>query len=195
MNEIKIAEAYEKTLQIPKNKPEKQIMVCPVGYVGSGKTTVIKALSERLSLLRISTDEIRRLLKENGYGYDDVRKMAYTLAEKYISNGFSVAMDGNCSSEEAQEKINQIKNKHKIKVFWIHINPPEEFILNKLKNYKHTWLFKNAEQAVENYKTSKAKHHKNINFPFIYTFDTSRDDLDKQIKEAVAIIGGEKRKR
>ena len=74
-------------------------------------------------------------------------------------------------------------------MFWIHINPPEEFIINKLKNYKHTWLFKNAEQAIENHKTSKDKHHKIINFPFIYTFDASRDDLDEQIEEAIAVIG------
>ncbi len=189
MDEAKITEAYEKTLQIPKNKLEKQIMICPVGTVGSGKTTVIKPLSGKLSLLRISTDEIRKLLKENGYGYDNVRKLAYALAEKYISKGFSVAMDGNCSSDEAQEKINQIKDKYDIKVFWVHINTPEEFILNKLKSYKHTWLFKNADEAIENYRISKAKHHKHINFPFVYTFDTSRDNLDEQIKEAVAVIG------
>ena len=101
MDEAKITQAYEKTLQIPKDKPEKQIMICLVGTVGSGKTTVIKPLSRKLSLLRISTDEIRKLLKENGYRYNNVRKLAYVLAEKYISKGFSVAIDGNCNSEEA----------------------------------------------------------------------------------------------
>lgn len=187
MNKEKIIQEYEKTLEIPNNKFEKQIMICPVGTVGSGKTTVIKPLSKKLSLLRISTDEIRKLLKENDYGYDSVKDLAYYLVDKYIKRGFSVAVDGNCSSKEAQDKIKELKEKYKIKVFWIHINPPEEFIINKLKNYKHTWLFKDFEQAIANYKSSKVKY-KNINFNFIYTFDTSQNNLEEQIREAVFVI-------
>lgn len=183
----RISEQYEKSLEIPKTRPKKQIMVCPIGVVGSGKTTVIKPLSKKLSLLRISTDEIRKLLKENGYGYDSVKDLAYNLADKYLGKGFSIATDGDCNSEEVQKKIKNLQEKYKIRVFWIHINPPKDFIINKLKNYKHTWLFKNAEQAIRNYKSSKTEH-KSLNFPFIYTFNTSREDLDKQVKEAVSAI-------
>lgn len=84
MNEKQIIKKYEETLEIPDTKPEKQIMVCPVGVVASGKTTVIKPLSKKLSLLRISTDEIRKLLKENGYSYDSVKDLAFDLADKYF---------------------------------------------------------------------------------------------------------------
>ncbi len=160
------------------------------GVVGSGKTTVIKPLSKKLSLLRISTDEIRKLLKENGYGYESVKDMAYGLAEKYLSLGFSIAVDGDCNSEEAQKRIKELKEKYGFVIFWVHINPPEEFIINKLKNYNHTWLFTDANQAIENYKSSKVRHT-NLDFPFAYTFDTSRDDLAKQIDEAVSIIDDE----
>ncbi|MBM2817690.1 MAG: hypothetical protein HW401_280 [Parcubacteria group bacterium] len=163
MDKEKIIREYEKILEIPENKPKEKIMVCPIGIVGSGKTTVVKPLSESLSLLIISSDEIRKFLKKNGCGYDLAGEIAFDLAEKYI------------------------EKKYKIKIFWIHINPPEEFIINKLKNYKHTWLFRDADQAIENYKSSKA-NHQNINFPFIYTFDTSRNDLGEQIKEAISII-------
>ncbi|MCK5022069.1 MAG: AAA family ATPase [Candidatus Pacebacteria bacterium] len=187
MSVEEIIQEYEKSLEIPNTKPEKQIMVCPVGVVASGKTTVMKPLSKKLSLLKISTDEIRKLLKENGYGYDSVKDLAYNLVNKYFGKGFSVAIDGDCHSEEAQEKIKKLKEKYKIKVFWIHINPPEEFIINKLKNNKYTWLFRDAKQAIENYKSSKERH-KNLNFSFVYTFDTSRDDLDKQIEDCVTVI-------
>lgn len=183
----RISEQYEKSLEMPDDKPEKQMMICPVGVVGSGKTTVVKFLSKKLSLIRISTDEIRKLLKENGYGYDFAKDLAYGLADKYLGKGFSIAADGDCNSEKTQKKIKKLQEKYKIRVFWIYINPPEEFIIGKLKNYKHTWLFRDAEQAIENYKNSKAKH-KNLNFPFVYTFDTSRNDLDRQINEAIFVI-------
>ncbi|MCF7835566.1 MAG: ATP-binding protein [Candidatus Marinimicrobia bacterium] len=187
MTQEEIIKEYEKKLKFPKTNPEVQIMICPIGTVASGKTTIIKPLSKKLSLLKISTDEIRKLFKENGHGYDSVKDLAYKLADKYIGKGFSIAVDADCNSNGAQEKIKKLQEKYKIKVFWIHIKPPEEFIINKLKSYKHTWLFRDANHAIENYKSSK-EGHKNINFNFIYTFDTSRDDLDKQIEECIDVI-------
>lgn len=140
-----------------------------------------------MSLLRVSIDEIRKLLKENGYGYESVKNSIYSLAEEYITKGFSISVDGDCNSKEAQERIKELKEKYQIKVYWIHIDPPEEFIIKKLKNYKHTWLFKNTESAIENYKNSKARHE-DLNFSFIYTFDTSRNDLNEQINDCAYII-------
>ena len=67
------------------------------------------------------------------------------------------------------------------------INPPEEFILNKLRNHKPTWLFKNADEAIKNYEARKPLHQ-NLDFDFAYTFDTSKPDLDEQIEEATKII-------
>ncbi len=182
-----IKKEYEKILKIPHRKLKQQMAICPIGVVGSGKTTVIKPLSKKLSLLRISTDEIRKLLKDRGYGYDSAKDVAYAIADAYLTKGFSIAMDGNCSSKDAQKYIKKLRKKHKVKVFWIHINPPESFIIKKLKNYKHTWLFKDAREAIKNYRSSKARH-RNLNFPFVYIFDPSRDDLDKQIKEAASRI-------
>ena len=75
-----------------------------------------------------------------------------------------------------------------IKIIWIHINPPEKFIINKLKNYKkHSLLFKDSEDAINNYLERKPLHKK-LNFPFIYNFDPSRPDLKSQLKEATSII-------
>lgn len=187
MNKDKIFLEYERILKIPESKPEKQIMVCPVGVVGAGKTTVMNPLSKELSLLRISSDEIRQILKKYNYDYSRVAEIVFSLAEKYIKNGYSIAIDKDCASKESQEYIKAIKKQYGIKIFWIHINPPKEFIINKLKNYKHTWLFKDSEQAIENYRTSKSKH-KNLNLPFVYTFDTSKDNLNNQIQEAISII-------
>ena len=178
---------YEVSLEIPKIKLKTQIMICPIGLVGSGKTTVLKPLSKKLSLVRISTDEIRKILKEQGHDYNRAKELVIRLAEKYIKNGHSIAIDKDCISKESQKYIKKLKEKYNIKIFWIRINPPEDFIINKLKNYKHTWLFDNAEQAIDNYKNRKSLY-KNLKFPFIYEFDTSRSDLSVQIRKAVKII-------
>ena len=89
----KIISLYEKTLSIPKKKPKEQFLICPIGLVGAGKTTVIKPLSKKLSLLRVSSDEIRKLLNEKGFNDDRVKEIAADIITKYLKKGFSIAID------------------------------------------------------------------------------------------------------
>ncbi len=59
-----IRRLYTSFLKIPEKKPLKQILLCPVGLVGAGKTTVLKPMAEKLNLIRVSTDELREMLKK-----------------------------------------------------------------------------------------------------------------------------------
>lgn len=188
-----IQASYKKTIKLPTLKTTRQFLLCPVGLVGAGKTTVIKPLSDKLDFLRISADEIRKLLKERGFNYGRARDLTYAVVEEFIAEGYNVAIDANCGRDDAQNKIKGLESKYRIKVIWMHINPPEEFIINKLKNYKHTWLFRSGDEAVESYFKYKEKHgdFKNLNLSYVYTFDPSRSDLDKQIEEAAEIIRNE----
>ncbi len=178
---------FEQGLLIPEAKRTPQLLVCPVGHVGAGKTTVMKPLCKKLSLVRISTDEFRHLLKDHGFSFLVMRDVLSHLAKKYLSAGFSLGLDADCSGEtkvfidQAQQKMSDIK------VVWLHIAPPERFILDKLRKYRHTWLFKDADEAIANYSRRKALHD-NLDMPFLYTFDTSRADLGEQIDETVLLI-------
>lgn len=181
---------YEKSLVTPDVKNEPQWMLMPVGLIGAGKTTVVKPLSERLGLIRMSTDEVRQKLKEKGYSYEGCRDIIYELSKKYLDLGYSLAIDANTGSKagiEYNEKT--AKDFPKVRQIFIYINPPDDFIVNKLKNYKHTWLFDNSDQAVQNFYDNK-KNFSKPDLPFIYEFDTSRDDLPTQIDEAVGVING-----
>lgn len=186
---LALADKYERQLFIPENPPVKQFILCPVGLVGAGKTTVVKPLSEKLSLVRISGDEIRKILKESGHTYKYVRDIAELLAQKYLDLGHSLCIDSDCVSPRTYRFLNELEKERGIKLVWIHINPPEEFILNKLRNFKYSWLFDNAEQAVENYMRRK-NLHENLTMSFIYTFDPSKNDLTNQIDKATEIIKG-----
>ncbi|HEY0908530.1 MAG TPA: AAA family ATPase [Candidatus Paceibacterota bacterium] len=186
-NELKAAQQYEATVIAPAAKSSPQFLLCPVGLVGAGKTTVIKPLAERLSLVRISGDEIRMFLKENGCGYENMLPIAAMVAKKYLAQGHGIAIDSDCAGNTGQKLIADVQAKMGLKAVWIHINPPESFIISKLRNFKHTWLFKDGEEAVENYIRRKPLHT-NLTMPFVYTFDTSRDDIGKQIDKAEKII-------
>ena len=181
-----ILEVMDASLVVPKEKAQPQRLLCPVGLVGAGKTTVVEPLSLKLGFIRISTDEIRKYLKSQGYNYLRTKEIAAALIKKYIQLGHSVAIDADCAGS-TKEIIEYLTKQTGITPIWIHIHPPEAFILNKLRTYNHTWLFKDADQAIENYERRKPLHE-HLDQPFVYTFDPSRPDLDRQIDEAIQRI-------
>ena len=179
-----IRDTYAAQVTIPTTKPSTQYLLCPIGLVGAGKTTVVKPLAEALSLVRISGDEIRKLCKENGYGYERVYDLTFELIDRFLSEGHSVCIDSDCAS-----KIKQIKDtarQRSVKVIWIHINPPESFIINKLSHLKTNWLGTGAAMVANYYQRKPL--HKNIDLNFTVTFDTSRPDLEEQIQAATPQI-------
>jgi len=191
----KIKEIFLSQIILPQRKPYKQFLLCPVGLIGSGKSTVVIPLSNKLGLVRISHDEIRKLIKERGFNkgtleYSHSREIALEAIFKFLDEGYSVAIDANCGSMETFENIKKIEQKYALKALWIHINPPEVFVVNKLKNFKHSWLFIDGEEAVKSYYKYKLIYgdFTSLGISFLYTFDTSKPNLDKQIEEARQII-------
>lgn len=91
------------------------------------------------------------------------------------------------ATPKTQVSINDQAARYGIRVFWLHVNPPEEFILSKLRAYKHTWLFKDSDEAVKKYYSRKPLHE-NLTLDFTYTFDTSRSDLTEQLDDAYKVI-------
>jgi predicted kinase len=137
--------------------------------------------------VRICGDDIREMLKARGEGYDATFEIGTGLARKYLALGYSLALDSDCASPKTREFITAVETEYNLSVIWIHINPPEAFILHKLKNFKHTWLFRDADQAIENYEARKPLHE-HLDLPFIYRFDTSKENLPEQIEEAALRI-------
>lgn len=188
MDEVKrIAAIYERLLEIPKEKHSPQFYIVPVGLIGSGKTTVLSLLCKRLHLLRVSGDEIRKVIKDSNGNLDDTWAVGDFIVRKYASQGYSIAHDTDGATIKTQESIAQQAAEFGVKVIWLHVNPPEEAILSKLKNYKHTWLFKDADEAIAAYFRRKPLHE-NLQLDFTYVFDTSKSDIESQVDEAVPLI-------
>lgn len=159
----------------------------PVGLVGSGKTSVLKPLAERLHLLRVSGDGIRRTIQDNDGDLENTWGIGNLVVARFAERGYSIAHDTDGATPKTQESIARQAEKYGVSVIWIHVNPPEDFILEKLKNYPHTWLFSDADEAIANYHARKPLHT-DLPMDFTYTFDPSRPDLAEQIKDAVLAI-------
>ena len=179
-----IKSTYLQQIVVPAQKPSKQYLLCPIGLVGAGKTTVVKPLAEKLSLVRISGDEIRKLFKKMGYGYEKTYDLAFELIRQFISEGYSVCIDSDCAGKI--EKIEKEVRGKNLLLVWIHINPPESFIINKLSNLTPNWLG-TAEEMVTNYYERKPLH-KDIALNYTVVFDTSLPDIQEQIESSVSTI-------
>ena len=189
----KVRARYRERLVLPDTKPAKQFLLCPVGLVGAGKSTVIRPLAQKLGIPRVSTDAIREMLKSKGFNYNPARDLAYSIVEELVQAGHSVAVDSNCGSDDALQRLKSLQEKYPFKLIWLRVNPPESFILSKLKNYRHTWLFKDTSEALKSYFKYKERYgdFENLDVPYLYTFDTSRPNMKDQIEEACSRIENE----
>lgn len=183
-----IIEGMECSLVLPTIKRSPQLLLCPVGLVGSGKTTAMKLLSPRLNLVRISSDEIRMRFRDKGRNNVRLLETAEVLIKKYLGEGYSVAIDADCAGT-ARELIETISRNSDVIPVWIHINPPESYILQKIETYLYTstGLFKDAEIKRENYFRRKPLHE-HLDLPFLSTLDPSKENYAQQIEETVKLI-------
>ncbi len=186
----RIINEYIVSLTIPK-KNKKQIVVCPVGLVGSGKSTVLKLLRKPLNLLIISTDEIRRILMEEDYNLLRTKDIAAFLVLKYAKQGYSVAIDADSVLLEGQRKLEIMCVKQKCNLILIHINTPEEFVKNVVfKSKKGRKLFKDNQEALNHYDRRKVLHSKkNLSkIKFDYIFDISKPSFKKDVAKCIKEI-------
>lgn len=192
----KIVKQYEKNINVSKNKLAQQIVILPVGLIGAGKTTVIKPICDKLGLVRVSADEIRYILKSNGFNYLRIAEIIEYVVIDYLSQGYSIGMDGDNVAPITQKLFKKYARQYKCKLFWIHISPSEKFIINKLKNYNHTWLFKNSDEAIAKYKNRKLLHKQCLSsINFYYKIDTSKNNLQQQIEKLISKLNIDLNKR
>lgn len=177
----KLKELYEKTLEIKKSKLKKQIILCPVGHIASGKTTVVKPVASELGLIRLSTDELRVLARDNNLG-EHTHVVVGELFREYLKKGFSIACDFDCSSLGRRDLIEAEAVLYNAPIIFIKINPPHSWIIHKIKSMKYfkSGLFKNVTVGLSEIKRS-FKERKLPNLKYAWVFDTSSPKLDKEI--------------
>ncbi len=187
-----IKHEFVRNLVIPTVIPERQFFFCPVGLVGTGKSTVTKPVSNRFTLLRISSDELRKILLDNGFDYSPVKDILGSVVQEYARKGYSIAFDMDCGNVVTKQLIDALSKELNVKTFWVHINPPEEFVFEKFKNFplELSWLAPGKPQVmIDNYLAQKEKRkQENTSFDFMYVFDTSKENIEEQVGECIEKI-------
>jgi len=179
-----IIQEVEAGVVIPE-KTEHPFIFAPVGLVGSGKSTVTNLIAREFNLIRISADDIREVLTRHGYNLRRSAEIAYLRAKKYLEQGYGVAIDADVVRASDLKIFEQASEMFKIPVFIMHINTPEEVILQRLDENNQERKYKGREaQAV--YFRRKALHE-NLphNFTHIYN---GAGDLKEEFEKAKAKI-------
>lgn len=190
-SEIEIQQEYKDRLFIPPVQPTRQCLVCPVGLIGSGKTTVITPIAQELNLVRVSTDEYRILLKQNGLGYESVKSFIISVYKELLEQGHSIAIDANAGGQTNFDFITRAEQEFGVAVFWLNINTPETFAIEGLRK-RQSPMVANNEDWVKNRANQKARMQTlNYGFDFFYEFDISRVDLSEQIRSSVEKLKAE----
>ncbi len=180
---------FRSQILIPKNKPLRQFFFCPTGYIGSGKTTITKMVSEKFNLIRISNDDLRFILKENGHDYSTLKDTVIKIAEEFVQQGFSIAFDMNCANPITKNKVDEFSCKLGIPTIWVHINPPEKFIINNIKLRNNIRIFGETQRALDNYFYQKQSFAQNMmDIKYAYTIDPSKSNFNDQIIGLYSII-------
>lgn len=180
---------FRNSIEIPKIKNTQQIFFCPVGLVGAGKTTVTKPISRELNLLRVSSDELRKILKENNHSYDPIADIGSKTVNDFAEQGYSIAFDMDCGNPKTKSWIETLAKRLNTEAFFVHITAPEEFIFNKFRNHPPSWLANDPQVMIDNYLEQKRVRMKeNTKFNFFYVFDTSKSDIKGQIEDCINLI-------
>ncbi len=177
----KLQKLYQEKLIIPSVKRKHKIMLCPIGYIAAGKTTVMKPLSEKLGLVRLSTDELRVLAREEGIPCHEYA-VTLNLIRYYLSKGYSIACDFNCASVEMKADIEIESTNGGAETIFIKIDPPKEWIMEKVKNMTYTkeGLFKDKEVGISEVERS-FREHQLPELNYAHVFDTSSSNLKDEI--------------
>jgi predicted kinase len=145
----------------------KQVFINVVGYPASGKSTLIRKLSSKLTLNVIDGTPIRKLLntevsyyQSNQVGHSGpvnesfarvVNSWRVSLLDELLSQGQSVIVEGGINPKHRAIYGNLVKSKYpKVKIIFIHVQIDEAELLKRLKARGGDWvgLYKNYYRKV-----------------------------------------------
>lgn len=150
------------------------IVFCPVGLVGSGKTSTLSAVLKmsKTPYYQISSDRIRTAFYDRGYNFQLIISTAVErLVDLAIEKQVNILIDSNVGSKiDLARRIERAG--YRVMVF--HIDPSENYIIRKLE--KKSWdsvpeelrftFFKLPRHVLAAYQFSK-NHSKVVNSLFL----------------------------
>ena len=202
-NNIKVVNEVLKgfigSLKTPKRKSKKPVIVAMVGLIGSGKSSVAKALAPLIGATLIGGDSIRIALRQRSQDYNPVRSIAKKAAFTVLKLGSNVILD---SDSVNQKRRKDFEKTFKTKIVYLRTFAERDIMIGRLIKAKYTLrdLFKNSTIAIREMWRRTSHHYnwskagggkfilKKLKIPFLAEIDTTTPDWRKKVREVAAKI-------
>jgi len=174
--------------QLPEPVAE-PVFIAVSGLPGTGKSYFCNRLAERLSIVILESDALRKtLFSSPNYSLQEsshLFRAVHLLIEKLLKKGVSLILDATNLSERYREYLYSIADRLDVKLILVRVEAPPQVVHERLKARQENSEGKSdADWTVyQRMKPSVQRIHRNH-----YAVDTSRDItpvLNKIVREVV----------
>ncbi len=166
----------------------KPIFVAVSGLPGAGKSYFCSKLAERLPVVVLESDTLRKLLfSPPSYSSEESHRLfraVHLLIERLLKKGVSLILDATNLSERHREYLYNIADRLGVKLILVRVEAPPQVVRQRLENRRgNSESNSDADWATYQRMRSSVEKIRRRH----YVVDTSRDItpvLDKIVKEA-----------
>ena len=173
--------------QLPEPAAE-PIFIAVSGLPGTGKSYFCSKLAEKLPLVTLESDALRKaLFPSPGYSQRESSRLfraCHLLIERLLRKGVSLILDATNLSERYREHLYSIADRLNVKLILVRVEAPPQVVRERLKSrLKNPKNKSDADWEVyQRMKSSVQKIYRNH-----YVVDTSKDIapvIDKIVRDA-----------
>jgi len=113
------------------------VLIAVSGLPGTGKTYLCNKLAERLPLIILESDALRKtLFPVPGYSATENKRLfktIYLLIERLLTKGISLILDATNLTEKNREYLYSIADRFHVKLILVCVNAPPEIVKERLE--------------------------------------------------------------
>jgi len=113
------------------------VFIAVSGLPGTGKSYFCRRLAERLPMVILESDALRRVLfPRPGYSPEESARLfraLHLLIERLLKRGISLALDATNLSERFRERLYSIADRLEVKLVLVRVEAPPELVYERLK--------------------------------------------------------------
>ena len=134
---------------VPKRRTPRQVLIAMIGLVGSGKSTVARALGEEIGAYVSSNDDIRRELNLFGEKYDSTVAIARAIANRVLDQGGNLIIDADTVTSSHQEDVANRAGARGVEAFFVRTYSNMDVAIGRIltANYAENQFFTSVISA------------------------------------------------
>lgn len=133
-----VEEQYLNSLKISRRKSKKPVVMAMVGLVGSGNSSVAKALGPSIGATIIEANHIRVLLRKRKQGYESVGNISKKALVMVLKKGGNAILDSDFVDSKKRKNFEQKIKKTGAKIVYLRTFCDRDILIGRLLNAKYT---------------------------------------------------------